>query len=281
MGMLRERGRWGRPDRVCSMVLSQPVSTATERKRRGVARREPTREVRDLGAVLSEHRARRSLPIQLVFLAILSGGCAWLSLRGLARASRDWWAELAFGVAFLVGAVYAIHRARVLAGLSVTVCEAGLLHRENGVVTVVLWTQLRSVLTQMISRYGAQSYTTYKYVVESDDGRKVVIGGHVERVEELGDLLGEIAVRVLLPPALRAWEAGERVAFGGLEIDREGVRAGKKRLAWADVKSVTLENGEIVWRERGKTLAWGSTMLWLLPNGAVLAEFLRAIGKLA
>jgi len=117
---------------------------------------------------------------------------------------------------------------------------------------------------------------TFKYWVTRDDGAVFTfLSSRLNNVEELaGTIWAHIRDR-LLAPALEAFNAGERVEFGPIAIDRSGLIYRGEHLTWDRIDEAHADaEGDFVVKKRGKTYAWCELSTARIPNFWVFQELL-------
>jgi hypothetical protein len=97
-------------------------------------------------------------------------------------------------------------------------------------------------------------------------------GATLPRFPTLGELAEEALTRQLLPSALASYERGQRVSFGPLGLDRQGVHMADDDalLAWQDLESIATNGPLVVIGKRGSRDAWRMLDITTVPNVCVL-----------
>lgn len=138
---------------------------------------------------------------------------------------------------------------------------------------IAAWGDLKNVWrTEIIVNGNMQ---TRQVVIETRDGVKATFmyilsdwAGMAERIQvETADLLG--------PPALAKYDAGEKVKFGDLSIDRRGVTLSGKTYAWDQLERTGVENGHYCLYKHGEQYTDRSIALGQVPNILVLFRVLE------
>jgi hypothetical protein len=115
-----------------------------------------------------------------------------------------------------------------------------------------------------------------KYWVTRDDG--AIFAFKDSRLHNVEELAGTIYAHVrdrLLAPALAAFNAGERVEFGPIAIDRQGLAYRGEHLTWDRIEEAHADTeGDFVVKKRGKTYAWCELSTARIPNFWVFNELL-------
>ncbi len=71
------------------------------------------------------------------------------------------------------------------------------------------------------------------------------------------------------PAVRKAFDAGEAVGFGPLDLSRDGVGKGTKVLPWDRVKAVEVKGGRVIVKRKGRWLTWAAVPLEKVPDPAV------------
>jgi hypothetical protein len=103
----------------------------------------------------------------------------------------------------------------------------------------------------------------------------------VPRFPTLGEVVEESLNRKLLPGAINSYQRGERVSFGPLSLDRQGIRipADDALLAWQEVENVATDGPVLVITRRGSRDAWRTLDEAVVPNVSVLKALIATISE--
>lgn len=248
----------------------------------------PFAGVSSLGPLVSEHRgsgASKWVGIVLGGLSLLGAlGCvlgAGLGvLEQLSRRRPDIVSAL---VGPLVGLAICLPLAALFFWLAyrnwrlaAALFDEGFAYYDRKGLRVVRWDDIELVYQNIIKRYvnGVYAGTMHTYTAHLRDGAKVVLDDRIRNVEALGSALVKTSAVRLLPRYAQALQAGQRVSFGPLALDPQGLYAGKKALAWTEIKAVKLERGILSVAKEGKWLSWTSATVPQIPNFYVLMTLL-------
>lgn len=81
--------------------------------------------------------------------------------------------------------------------------------------------------------------------MQTSTGQKLKFDSKLAHIEALGDTLQRQVSARLLPGHTQALNSGQRLTFGPLSLDHEGLYAGYKSLLWREIKTIRLERGAI------------------------------------
>jgi len=85
------------------------------------------------------------------------------------------------------------------------------------------------------------------------------------------------ALEFQLPAYLKAYQQGQTLAFGPVEMSESGLAIGGKRLMWDQVKSITNYGWALAINESGLS-AWGSADGSAVPNPTLLLHVIQRVG---
>jgi hypothetical protein len=155
--------------------------------------------------------------------------------------------------------------------------RTGLLIEQRKDRTHVPWSAVSAVYTSAI-HYRIPVLSTPRVTIEllSQSGRKVRLPAVLAGAEQL---VGSIKARTyprLLEENREAFNAGQPLEFGPLSLSREGLRYGRRTLAWSEVASVTLERGRLEVRPR-RGRRWRIPVR-RIPNAEVCLQLASHLG---
>jgi hypothetical protein len=80
----------------------------------------------------------------------------------------------------------------------------------------------------------------------------------------------------LLAEARRALDEGETLTFGRVELDRTGIRAGRARLSWPEIRLVVVQQARVFVYRRFPIFAWCTVRLDRIPHPTVFTALVTA-----
>jgi hypothetical protein len=227
----------------------------------------------ELGRLHRRHASPAPVrPVMIFFLIFGAPGLALIS--GVQSAKGEVFAgdravNVALGAALLAFALSLAVLAFRKSTLSVAVHENGFVWHEKGRTRIVPWTDVVSLRDSHVQRTvaGAEIARTNVYRLRLATGRELVATSMLADVAAFGAHVAQVLERRL--PELRdALDKNRSVLFGETALDGEGILHGKRRIPWASITSIGVENGEVVIESRDGaplTLEWSS-----LPNARLL-----------
>jgi hypothetical protein len=120
--------------------------------------------------------------------------------------------------------------------------------------------------------------TTRHYTVTDRSGKALPLDHAVTDFQELMDTIERTVNRLLFERMLEAYNAGQSVHFGPIQISRDGLVCRRKSYAWAEIEAVTVADGRItISRKNGGFFSGARVDAAKVPNLAVLLRLLDRI----
>jgi hypothetical protein len=145
----------------------------------------------------------------------------------------------------------------------------------------VKWEQVDAVWQAVTRHYrnGVYTGTTHVYTIRAQDGTRVVLDDKLDKVEDLGNAVQDGASRALYPRYVAALNGGQRITFGPLAIDRQGIYTANKSLMWNEIKAIKIERGNISVKKEGGWFNWASASVPQIPNFFVFYSLIKQMTK--
>ena len=216
----------------------------------------------------------------LVLLAIYLGVDAYINFGPVRVDNAIIWPLVLSLISLVIGVLVVISAWRNWP-LAAALYEGGLAFNNRGGLQQVRWNEITSVLQNVSRHYtnGVYTGTTHVYTIVGTAGQKIVLDDRLgKQVEELGREVQTNSIEHLFPRYWQSVQAGQKVAFGPLALDQNKLYAGKKELAWSEVKAVRIKNGVISIQKDKGWLQWASASVPQIPNFFV---FYALIGRFA
>ena len=257
----------------------------------------PFVSVMGLGVLKAEHPANKSSArfslgcgiVSLVAVPILLALTAYLffdiySRFGPARIDDKlgeiFWPTGAAALGLALGAwlIFDYWRNR---GLAAALYEQGLAHNDRKGLKQVRWDQVEAVWQAITKHYrnGIYTGTTHIYTIQAQAGERIVLDDKLTKVEELGSAIQQGVSSALFPRYANALNQGQRLTFGPLVIDRQGIYSGNKSLTWTEIKAIKLDKGNISIKKEGGWFNWASASVPQIPNFYVFYELISRLAK--
>jgi hypothetical protein len=138
------------------------------------------------------------------------------------------------------------------------------------------WEQIESITRRKgQSRYGSDLTCTIRLV----DGRTLKISDTLKAIEQLAMIIQNEFRKVRLPLAIAAFERGEPVTFGKVQVDHMGLSNGKELIPWDQIDNMAIKQGLVVAQKNGRPIKWSKVKESETPNLYVLGSLVDHIVK--
>ncbi|GCF07562.1 DUF6585 family protein [Dictyobacter arantiisoli] len=116
-----------------------------------------------------------------------------------------------------------------------------------------------------------------RYTLQRQDGTTIIVDNRrVLHAEILGSRIEREVVGLHMPQALTAYNSGQVLPFGPLQISQQGIIRGKgDLLPWPQVGNVMVDQGRLLIKQQGKMFNWVALPLNKVPNVAVFTELIN------
>src|SRR5262249_31464735 len=127
----------------------------------------------------------------------------------------------------------------------VTLHHGGFHYKDRKGERAVRWEEVDGVYQKILRVYhlGVEVDVQDAYTIALRDGSRIVVDYHLADIEHLGAAVTEAVTRVLLPVYREAFRAGQRLDFGAVWVDGQGVYAKGKMLPWNEVQGISWKQG--------------------------------------
>ncbi|MBN2006125.1 MAG: hypothetical protein JXA21_22405 [Anaerolineae bacterium] len=156
--------------------------------------------------------------------------------------------------------------------LAMNVYENGFEYIDRHGVKTNLWEEVESVRQQVIRyyQYGfIPSGTSYWISLQTKNGGYFIVDNRFSKVKKLAEAVQERVANSQLPKYLADLEAGNRIEFGSLGFDHEGVYQSNKKLPWNEVGKVEFKSGNLVISKKGAWGSWYKASVAEMPNAVL------------
>lgn len=254
----------------------------------------PLQNVTGLGSMKTLHERKgrvmglvAALFFLFVGLVLIIAGVGWGLYQVMQFGSSRWddaLPAIALG-AILGGLIAAASAWSVFGSLRDWKLTVGLYDQGLGIVTnsglqQVRWDQVTESYQQVTRHYtnGVYTGTTHRYTIIVD-GKRQIFDDKLKGIEDLGNAIQNGVSNALFPRYAQAINNGQRVSFGPLALDKDNIYAGKKAVAWSDIKAVKLDRGNISIKKEGGWFNWASVSVPQVPNFFVFYALVRNFAK--
>jgi len=85
-----------------------------------------------------------------------------------------------------------------------------------------------------------------------------VLDNKLPGIEQLGNEIVKGSSIALFPRYWQALQSGQRLTFGPLALDKQGLYSGNKSLQWSEIKAIKIQQGVISVKKEGGWFNWAS-----------------------
>ena len=239
--------------------------------------------VSGLGQIKSQHRRTAS---DLTLFVVLGAGSVFTAM--YLAVSYGWGGKSWFGITFLavLGASF-LYFAWDNLGYAIALFEGGIAVSDRRGLHAVRWEDVAEVWQSIVKRYVNGQYrgTSHRYTLRTKDGKRLKLKGELSGVGEisgiggLGQAVQANVTRILLPQYAQALASGQRIKFGPVSLDLNGIYYdglfGNKSLARAQIGGFSLERGSLAIKQKEARLDWASVPVSRIPNFFILCLLLE------
>jgi hypothetical protein len=144
---------------------------------------------------------------------------------------------------FVVGGLLFGAYALVTWARAVALYEGGIAFRTLSSIRAWPWSDLTALYVSVTREGGLFPRTRHRYVLEHVSGDKVAFDDRLEKVTELGALLGHQMVEQHYPLAAGHFNAGESANFGQVSVDQNGIQLKGRTVPWGGMDFVSVRRG--------------------------------------
>lgn len=244
--------------------------------------------VTNLGALKGNYtptyQARRSRIIWntawvVIGLALFAGGLIWISVSATMSSGAGTMAFLpiCFGFLFMPAGLYGLWGNWRTWNKGAALFENGFAYTEGHGIQPVAWNDIDAVFENVVKHYRNGSYagTVYKYTVLTRDKRRLVLDNDLPGIEQLGNEILRGSSVALFPAYWQALQNGQRLNFGPLAIDRNGIYTGSKSLPWSEIKAIRIYQGQIGVKKESGWFNWASVSVRQIPNFYIFYDLVK------
>jgi hypothetical protein len=185
------------------------------------------------------------------------------------------------GGAFLLGALLLWEAWRNWK-LAAALYDYGLAFVDRKGLRQIRWEEMELVWQSVTKHYrnGIYTGTTHLYTIQTRDGSKIALDDKLPKVEDLGNAILNTTANMLAPQYGQALQNGQRLTFGPLAMDLQGLYSGNKALTWQEIKAVKLERGTLSVKKEKGWFNWTSVTVPQIPNFYVFYHLLGQFAKI-
>jgi hypothetical protein len=117
---------------------------------------------------------------------------------------------------------------------------------------------------------GQPAKVLHRYTLEMADGTHIRLSSTIRKVAELADIIQRRVFERLLPQDLEQFERHERLEFGPVVINRDGIHTGRSLLPWTEVDRVVVNGRYLAILRKGSWLCKSFVRVRRIPNVRLL-----------
>ena len=177
-----------------------------------------------------------------------------------------------FCLLFAIGGIFGIvHRLQQIHNYTYTFERGMLLKRGQQAPVIFRWEEIEAVwripaFVQIVNKQAVSSQILYAHRLLLRNGVSYALTRFNIRQDALGKIVKEQIVPAQLPAVVDAYQAGQTISFGEVQISRLGIGAGAKLLSWDQVKSVSLLGTRLVIYDITRRKPWYRLPEKKIPN---------------
>ncbi len=189
---------------------------------------------------------------------------------------------LILGVILLPAGLWTLWQSFLNWSLAAALYEGGFAYNDRGGLRQVKWGDISAVWQNIIKyyRYGVHVRTTYLYTIELNDKTRFKLDNKFQKIEALGKAIVNGTTQALLPKYTATLASGQRLTFGPLALDTNGLYSGNKSLTWQEIKAVKINKGIISIRKEGGWFNWVTVSVPQVANFPIFAILVSRFTKL-
>jgi len=166
-------------------------------------------------------------------------------------------------------------------GLNLALYESGFAYVDRKGLKQIKWDEIESVWQSITKhyRYGVHVGTTYRYTIQLNDKTKITLDNKFPKIEQVGKAITNGSANALFPKYMATLKSGQRVAFGPLSLDHNGLYSGNKSLTWQEIKAVKIAQGIISIKKEGGWLNWVTVSVPQVANFWIFVDLVSRFTK--
>lgn len=141
---------------------------------------------------------------------------------------------------------------------------------------VFRWDQIQAVWEKVTTNRSGNAFT---YTVQRNDGKTTKISSQLVKVRDLGVQIMREVMRIQLPQAKAAYNGGQTLSFGKVNVNLQGVNNGKELVPWDQIGNMTVAQGSILIGKDGRQLKWSTVKAADVPNLSVLIALVNQVAQ--
>ena len=239
----------------------------------------------DMGALLESSGINKGELFQKVVLAIASIGLAivlFITARATTASPNGISTLLMIGAIIpLIGLPVFIYLILRSYGLQIAVYENGIRRTQGKQSQSWRWEDFSAMRvadkTLVMRKHGVPVYETNTYTCRLliADKTALKIDKDLQKCREIGKLITQKTTPIFFERNYKAHRNGDTVYYGKVAVNRDGIRDGRRSIAWDEIVAWNVDNGTLIIQKPGR----GKFRLHVLdmPNAYVLMAMIEKI----
>jgi hypothetical protein len=121
-------------------------------------------------------------------------------------------------------------------------------------------------------------FSSHVYHLINRQKQSLVLNDVISKVEELANLIQEAITPILYDQARQKYNAGQRLVFGPVTINKAGMEVGRKTYLWEEVQQVSIRRGILrVTKKESNWFSGASASVSVIPNLHVLLNIIHQV----
>ncbi|MGH2508022.1 MAG: DUF6585 family protein [Ktedonobacteraceae bacterium] len=227
----------------------------------------------DLGELFAIYKPKYANPLLIIGMAL--GGIIVDIVVTIIAYMSGWivFYLYAVPVLILIWAIYTL----ASCNLRVYVFANGFINARGRRGEVIRWDQIQSIWEKVTRSSYRQSTLTYTYTVLRNDGKIFKQGSPLQKSRDMGLSMMREVVKIQLPLVKAAYQAGQTLAFGPINVDMQGVNNRKEMVPWDQIVRLTVSQGAVSVEQRGVQRQWSPVKSAEVPNLSVLMSLVNFV----
>ena len=150
--------------------------------------------------------------------------------------------------------------------LRMVVCTEGLLRTYENTTESIRWDEIGELWRD---RRG-------NYAFSRTDGTRFIVNHVFRHAEELGATIEEEVTRCMLPRLFTAYQRGETLHFGPVQVNRRGISTSEQTLTWYEVGKIREDVGIVAIMQKAGS-PWSYVPMKQIPNFCVLEALIETL----
>ncbi len=224
----------------------------------------------ELGELAAVYKPRFSNPFFIIGAALAAIIVDIAAVIGLYNVG---WVAFYLLIIPILAIIWAVNSLRAC-NLRVYIFTNGFIHARGKSGEAVRWDQIQAIWEKVTrSRYS----NTFLYTVQRSDGKVFRQGSPLVNCRDMGVRMMREVTKVHLPAAKAAYNAGQTLTFGPVNVTMQGLNNGKEMVPWDQIGRITLQQGKLGFEKEGRTLTLSSVKTADIPNLSVLIALVNSV----